>query len=125
MYISLNQCLYYRPPTKFAKVMFLHLSVILFTGGGCLPQCMLGYTSQWEQTTPWEYTSPPRSRHPHWSRHTGGSRHPQSRCPPSPRADTPWVQTPIEQTPILHSACWEIRPISGPYASYWNAYLFK
>ena len=25
---------YYRPQTKFAKVMFLHLSVILFTGGG-------------------------------------------------------------------------------------------
>ena len=25
-----------------AKVIFLHLSVILFTGG-CLPQCMLGY----------------------------------------------------------------------------------
>ena len=26
---------------KVAKVMFLHLSVILFTGGG-MPQCMLG-----------------------------------------------------------------------------------
>ena len=26
----------YRPQTKFAKVMLLHLSVILFTGGGCL-----------------------------------------------------------------------------------------
>ena len=25
---------HYRPQTKFAKVMFLHLSVILFTGGG-------------------------------------------------------------------------------------------
>ena len=24
---------FYRPPTKFAKVMFLHVSVILFTGG--------------------------------------------------------------------------------------------
>ena len=24
----------------------------------------------------------------------------------------------------LHSACWEIRPTSGRYASYWNAYLF-
>ena len=37
------------------KVMFLHLSVIL-SGGGCLPQCMLGYTH-------------PVSRHPPWSRH--------------------------------------------------------
>ena len=27
---------YYRPQTKFAKVMFLHLSVNLFTGGTCL-----------------------------------------------------------------------------------------
>ena len=27
------------------EVMFLHLPVILFTGGGgCLPHCMLGYT---------------------------------------------------------------------------------
>ena len=25
---------YYRPQTKFAKVMFLHVSVILSTGGG-------------------------------------------------------------------------------------------
>ena len=28
----------------WGKVMFLHLSVILFTGRGCLPRCMLGYT---------------------------------------------------------------------------------
>ena len=35
----------YRPQTMFAKAMFLHLSVILFTG----PQCMLGY-----------HTPPPR-----------------------------------------------------------------
>ena len=27
-------CHFYRPQTKFAKVMFLHLSVILFTEGG-------------------------------------------------------------------------------------------
>ena len=35
---------YYRPQRSWGKVMFLHLSVILFTGGGCLPQCMLEYT---------------------------------------------------------------------------------
>ena len=44
----------YRPQTKFAKAMFLHLSVILFTGGVSAsvhagihnppPQCMLGDT---------------------------------------------------------------------------------
>ena len=41
----------YRPQTKFAKVMFTCLLVILFTGGGagvCLSAC-------------WD---PPRSRHP-------------------------------------------------------------
>ena len=35
---------YYRPQTKFAKVMFLHVSVILFTGGGGvgIPACLAG-----------------------------------------------------------------------------------
>ena len=41
-----------------AKVIFLHLSVILFTGGG-LPQCMLGY-HQKPQAPP---SRPPRSRY--------------------------------------------------------------
>ena len=36
-----------------AKVMLLLVSVILLTGGRCLPQCMLGY-----------HTPPPESRHP-------------------------------------------------------------
>ena len=56
-----------------AKVIFLHLFVILFTGG-CLPQCMLGYHHPLEQTPPGADTHP-------------GSRHP-------PRADTPQEQTP-------------------------------
>ena len=55
-----------------AKVIFLHLSVILFTGGS-LPQCKLG--------SPLGADTPPWSRHP-------------------PREDThPWEQTPLEQTP--------------------------
>ena len=33
---------FYRPQTKFAKVMFLHLSVILFTGGKYLGRCPPG-----------------------------------------------------------------------------------
>ena len=53
------------------KVMFLHLSVILFTGG-CLPQCMLGYTPHGQ--------TPPLGRHPPW-------------------ADTLHGQTPPRQTP--------------------------
>ena len=45
-----------------AKVIFLHLFVILFTGGGGgLPQCMLGYHPQSRQP-PREQT--PGSRHP-------------------------------------------------------------
>ena len=44
-----------------AKVIFLHLPVILFTGG-VLPQCMLGYPPgsrpPWDQT-PQEQTPPP------------------------------------------------------------------
>ena len=42
--------------------LFLHLSVILFTGGG-LPQCMLGYPPPWAGTSPWAGT-PPRQVHP-------------------------------------------------------------
>ena len=34
---------FFRPQRSWSKVMFLHLSLILFTGRGCLPQCMLGY----------------------------------------------------------------------------------
>ena len=44
----------YRPQTKFAKVMFLHLFVILFTGGVCLSAC-------WDTTAtppPWDQTPP-------------------------------------------------------------------
>ena len=48
---------------EVAKVMFLHMSVILSTGG-CLPQCMLGYhppPPQKQAPLPQEQTSP-RSR---------------------------------------------------------------
>ena len=54
-----------------------------------------------------------------------GSRHP-------PEADTPQADTHPKQTPPIadtpppqSSACWEIRAITGRYASYWNAYLFS
>ena len=55
---------YYRPQRSCGKVMFLHLSVILFRGG-CLPQYMLGYTPQAD--TPWADTTP--DRHPPLGRH--------------------------------------------------------
>ena len=51
---------FYRPQRSWGKVMFLHVSVILFTGG--LPQCMLGYTAL-------ERTLPPPRRRPLPGRH--------------------------------------------------------
>ena len=99
--------LYLLPPTNEAwgKVIFLHLFVILFTGGG-LPQCMVGY-------------HPHRSRHPPLQTPPPGSRHQPL------EADT----CPQEQTHPLgagtpHSrVCWEILSTSGQYSSYWNAIL--
>ena len=101
---------------EVAKVMFLHLSVILFTGG--LSQCMLGYhhlgagtappgpgTSQ-DQTPPWDQ-APPRTRHLPRSRYLPDQACPQSRppgTPPSPAAD---------------GYC------CGQYTSYWNAFLLN
>ena len=88
------------PPANevWGKVIFLHLFVILFTGG--LPHCMLGYTPQ--QQTPPEQTPPEQTHHPLGADTPLGSRHPPG-----------------------HSACWEIRATSGRYASYWNVFLLK
>ena len=75
-----------------AKVIFLHLFVILFTGKRCLPQCMLGYQPPGVDT-PQEQT-PPRSRHPPGPETTPlGADPPQEQTPSGsrhpPRADTP------------------------------------
>ena len=81
--------------------MVVHLSVILFTGGGvCLSAC-------WERT-PWEQT-PSETRHP-----PPGTRH-------LPGAD-PWSRPPrsrhhLGADPHLDSYC------CGRYASYWNTFL--
>ena len=86
---------FYRPQRSWAKVMFLQASVILSTGGRCLPQWMLGYHPQGADTPP--------------GADTPGRRHPQE-------------QTPPEQTPPEGDS--SIRSKSGRYASYWNAFLF-
>ena len=52
----------YRPQTKFAKVMFLHLSVILFTGGVCLSA--RDQAPPPRPAPPLEQTPPSGSRHP-------------------------------------------------------------
>ena len=103
--------------TKFGKVIFLHLSVILFTGGGQSVSVHAGIHTPPEQT-PQEQT-PPRAD--------------------TPKQTPPWEQTPslgeqnlppgadtspgTDIAPHLCSVCWEIRATSGWYASYWNAYL--
>ena len=106
-----------------AKVTFLHLSAILFTGGGCLPQCMLGY-------------HPPGSRHPQ-SRHPPGADPPEQtplgadtpqgqtppRSRPPPEQTPPGSRHPLEQTPPQEADS-DIQSMSGRYASYWNAFLF-
>ena len=66
-----SSMLYYRPQRSWGKVMFLHVCVILFTGGGVLPQCMLGY-------------HPPGTRH-----HPPPSRPPPGSVP-SPQSRTYW-----------------------------------
>ena len=106
-------------------------------GGGCLPQCMLGYTS-----------------HLRPGRHPSGSRHPprpgrppleQTHHPPPPGpgrpplgVDTPPPLPPTRQTPPPDQADQSprtrhppppeadssTRSTSDRYASYWNAFLF-
>ena len=128
-----------------AKVIFLHLSVILFRGGvGCLPQCMLGYHTPQEQTS-WSRplgADTPRSRHPPGA-DTSQEQTPLGADAPlgadTPRSRHPPEQTPLqsrhtlEQTPPSRhppgaDTPWEadsgIRSTSGQYASYWNAFLF-
>ena len=107
-----NAFLYYTE-CSFAKVMFLHVSVILFTGG-VLPHCMLGYTPRPQAGTPPRPQAgtsppdqrlvPPRSRHPPWDQRQAP---PQSRHPPlGPKAGTPPEQTPPLGTKGRHPPPW-------------------
>ena len=107
-----------------AKVIFLHLFVILFTrGGGGIPEGT-------EANPP--RPDPPRSRHtpreqahPCWSRHSLGQT-PPDQTPPGSRApldQTPRDQTPPGSRPPREADC-GIQSTSGRYASYWNAFLF-
>ena len=104
-----------------AKVIFLHLSVILFTGGVCqgepplpgkTPPCQGEPPRQGEPPTcqgepPWDQTPPP------WDQTPPGPDPPQDQSPPGPDPPPP----PPEED------C-SIRSTSGQYASYWNAFVF-
>ena len=103
---------------------YVFTPVILFTGGVC-PSVL------------WD--TPPRTRGRHApraeadtppSRTRGRHLPPQirGRPPPGPEADTPSgadIPPRADPPPNLCSACWEIRPTSGRYASSWNAYLLS
>ena len=139
------------PAAIVAKVIFLHLSVILFNGG-CLPQCMLGYHTPRSRYPPPgadtprsrhspradtpQSRQPPVSRHPHPpSRHLPEQTPPQIRhplgadpqrsTPPRRRHPPPGADTPqkTRHHPPPQEADSGIRSRNGQYASYWNAFL--
>ena len=98
------------------KVMFLHLSVShsVHRGDGGSASVYAGIADPphpqeqipQEQTAPREQTPPP----PPGADTPHRRRHPREQIPPRSRHPPP-------------SACWEIRPTSGRYVSYWNAFL--
>ena len=77
---------YYRPPRSCGKVMFLHLSVMLFTGMSAT------------------HTPPLADPPPHLDRHPLG-RYPSPRQAP-PLGKHPWANTPLGRHPLC-SACWD------------------
>ena len=83
----------YRLQQSWAKVIFSQACVknSVHSGGGCLPQCMLGYTPPGPGRTPPPEQTPPGSRHPlaadtPQQQTPPGSRH---RPAPPPRPGTP------------------------------------
>ena len=102
----------YRPQTKLREGYVFTAVCDSVHRGVCLSAC-------WD-TTPLNQAPPgadtPQSRHPHEAPHPPGSRH-------TPLRGAGTNPPPPEQTLPLHCACWEIRPTSGRYASYWNAIL--
>ena len=98
-----------------AKVMFLLVCVILFTGGSASVHA--GIPPHAQKQTPLR-SRPPQKQTP---------LPPESREPPlgsihthPPRSRPPWeTDTPRKQTPSPGT-----RSMSGRYASYWNAFLF-
>ena len=96
---------FYRPQTKFAKVMFLHVCVCPHGGGTWAGTPRTRYTPPRASTPPLRPGKPPWAGTPAGTRYTLRQVHPRA------------------GTPSGSSACWEIRATSGRYASYWNAFL--
>ena len=88
MSYSILRMIIYRAQTKFwGKVMFLHLSVILFTEEVCIPTCI-------GVDTPVRH--PPLGRH--LPRQTPSSRYPQADTP-NPRQTPPGRHSPGRYSP--------------------------
>ena len=152
--INISHFAQFLPPANevWGKIIFLHLSVILFTGGtwaGTPPRTRypLGpgtptrtrYTPGTRYTPSGQGTPLPKEQvHPHKQVHPPGpGTAPVTRYTPCRTRYTPQDQvhplrsgthpgtryTPPDQVHPPKSACWEIRATSGRYASYWNAFL--
>ena len=81
---------------KLRRLCFYrHVSVHI--GGGCLPQCMLGYHPPGSRHP--SGSRPPRSRHPLGADPPPGAGNPLEQATP-PGADTPRSRHPPEQTPF-------------------------
>ena len=100
-----------------AKVIFLHLSVILLTeGGGGVCQ---GEPPLAGRTPPQTRETPPRTRETPLDKADPPD---QADPPPGPgRPPSPWTR---QAPPAPREADSSIRSTSGRYASYWNAFLF-
>ena len=91
------------PKTKFAKIMFSHVSVCpqggvwFWSGGVWHPPDQTPFPGQ---IPPWADTLPPPCRHPYFGQ------------TPSQWADTPWP---------VHAGIWSTNRL---YATHWNAILF-
>ena len=89
---------FYRPQRSWGKVMFLHVSVILFMGGCATPPRQ---TPAQADTRPDRHLPgrQPLDRHP-LGRHTALGRHTPLRGHPQP-ADTPQADTPLSRHTTL------------------------
>ena len=110
--IGMHSC--YHPQRKFAKVIFLHVSVILSRdqvhplGPGTPPGTR--YTPR-TRYIPLGPGTPQDQVHP-----TGPGTPPKARYTPTGPGTPPGTRH-------IPRACWEIWETSGRYASYWNAFL--
>ena len=93
--------------TKLRQGNVLHLSVILFTGGGVCHK------------RPPRHTTPQTHHHSLWTHHPLWTSHPLPLNTPRP-LDTP---PPLDTSPPTRAVDAGIRSTSGRYASYWNAFL--